>query len=491
MSLASSATRGAVVTLFWQSSRVVLQLLTVVVLARIIAPRDIGLLAMVLAITGFAELVRDFGLSVAAVQAKTLSRDEKSNLFWINSLFGLLLTGIVCALSGAIAGFYGEPVLSTIVIWTSLTFFLNGVATQFRAELNRNLRFSALSLAEIVPQFLGFLAALLVAYTSPTFWALIAQQLTMAGTGLVLVVLLARWWPGLPKRSAPVWHLARFGAGLAGTQTIAYLTKNVDNISIGYVWGPAPLGIYARAYQVAMLPIQQVTAPLSRVAIPILSQVSDDEKRYLNYLLTGQSVSGFVCSVIYGVMCGLAHPLVLILFGANWMGMVPVIQALAIGGIFRALGQISYWIFVSRGLTGHQFRFYLVTQPIIMLMMLAGLPWGGAGVAIGVASGYALLWAIQLWWAGKVSGVRIGELMRNGILLFGSIAVPTAGLGLAAVALVANPFLAIAAGLAAIAIFYLLVFALFERPRQQFAQLRQLYFNRKAGKAKAVVPKTS
>lgn len=474
MGLGSTAARGAVSTVFWQSNRVVLQLVSVVVLARLIAPREVGLVAMVIAITGFGELLRDFGLSMAAVQAKSLSLAQKSNLFWINGGIGLLLTMTVFLLGRPIAQLYGEPELVVIAQWISLTFLLNGIATQFRAELNRRMRFTALSLSELVPQFIGLVTGIGVALRTASYEALIAQQLVTAGCGLAFVVLFARWRPGWPNRQGSVRPLLRFGAGLVGTQSLAYLAKSLDNVAIGYVWGPAVLGIYGRAYQLVMMPLGQFTAPLTRVAIPVLSKLANDPASFLQYLRAGQSAAGFCTCIVYGLIVGLADPFVLVALGERWLDMVPIVQALAIGGIFRALGQVSYWIFVARGLTGHQFRFYLLTQPAIILAMLAGLPWGGLGVAIGHSVGYCLFWFVQLWWVGRVAALDTTPLMRNGLAIFGWVALPAIAISLGMTWSIDGPWLQMAVSLPVVALYGALVLLVPPRPRRELKRLLDL-----------------
>jgi PST family polysaccharide transporter len=449
MGLGTTAARGAVSTVFWQSNRALLQLGSVVVLSRLVSPGDFGLLSMVVALTGFGELLRDFGLSMAAVQAKTLSPGQKSNLFWINAAIGLLLTIAVFLLSWPIAAFYGEPDLVVIARWISLTFLMNGLATQFRAELNRRLRFTALSLSELVPQALGLGMGIAVALGKGGYPALIAQQLTVAACGLAFVALTARWWPGLPDRHSAVSPLLRFGAGLAGTQSLAYVTKNIDNVAIGYVWGPAALGIYGRAYQLVMMPLGQFTAPLSRVAIPVLTRLADDPVAFLRYLRAGQSAAAFFNCATYGLIFGLADPFVRVALGERWLAMVPIVQALSIGGIFRGLGQASYWIFVAKGLTGRQFAFYLVTQPMIIVMMLVGLPWGGVGVAIGHSMAYAFFWYAQLRHVGRVTSIDSSVLLRDGASIVLVVALPVAAIGLAAGALLMSPWLQMAVTLLA------------------------------------------
>ncbi|ROR73342.1 lipopolysaccharide biosynthesis protein [Bogoriella caseilytica] len=444
--LGSRASRGASTTMLWQLLRIATQLAGIVLLARLLAPEAFGLIAMVLSLVGIGEILRDFGLTSAAVQARRLDAEQKSNLFWINAGIGGLLTVVVFLAAPAIARLYGHPELTDLARALSLTFVLNGISAQFRAELNRRMRFLALNVVDTLPAMAGLICASVIAYLTESVWALVAQHLVTAVAGVVLVVAVARWWPGLPSRAGHVGSLMRFGGGVLGTQAVAYVTKNVDNVAIGLVWGAGPLGLYSRAYQLLMAPIVQLLAPMTRVALPVLSRLQDERGRFMAFLRRGQLVGSLIAGTVYALVIGLAQPIVLIVFGTEWVDIAPIVQALAFGGIFRALNQVAYWAYLGLGLSGHQFRFYLATQPVIVLFLLAGLPWGPLGVAIGHSIAYALNWFAALWWCGRVTGLNFAPLVRDGLRSTVTVTLPIAALGLGAVALIANPFGAVAVG---------------------------------------------
>lgn len=470
-SLGSRASKGASTTLLWQVVRIVTQLAGVVLLARLLSPDDFGLIAMVTSIVGVGEILRDFGLTSAAVQAKTLSRPQKSNLFWINFGLGAVLTLLVLACAPLIAGLYGQPELTDLARALSFTFVLNGLATQFRAELNRRMRFGALNAVDTVPAVVGLLVAATMAYFTQSVWALVAQQLTAAVLGLVMALTLARWWPGLPSRQGEMRQLIRFGGGVFGTQAVAYATKNADNVAIGLVWGPSALGLYSRAYQLLMAPIVQLLAPMTRVALPVLSRLQDDRARFVAFLRRGQLIGSLLAGSIYALVFGLAHPVVLLLFGEQWLGLVPIFQALAVGGVFRALNQVAYWAYLGLGLSMQQFRFYLVSQPLIILFMLAGLPWGPLGVAVGHSIGYTLNWFAALWWCGRITGLNFGPLVRDGIRTTVSVAAPVAVLSLLVSSLIPSPWVGIMAGLGVALAWFALAYLLMPPTRRDVANL--------------------
>ena len=452
-SLGRRALGGAGATLLWQLIRLGLLGLSVLILARLLSPADYGLLAMVTAIIGVGELFRDLGLSVAAIQSKTLDAVEKTNLFWVNSAIGFVLTILCFFAAWPIAAIYGEPGLVPIAQSLSVTFLLNGVATQFKAQLTRDLRFMSLGVAETIPQALGLAVAIWLGVTLGDYRALVAQALVVAIVALVMDILLSRWWPGLPDPTVSIRRFLRFGGALTGTQSLAYLSKNIDTVLLGLVFGSVPLGFYNRAYQLVVLPLTQLTAPLSRVAIPVLSRVQDDQAAFLRYIRSGQFFTVTVSSLFYGSIVGLADPLVRVILGDRWLPAAPILQALAISGIFRAMGQVPYWIFLAKGLAGKQFRFYLVAQPLIVVAIVCGLPWGPVGVAIGCSIGYVIFWFLQMWWAGRSASMRTAGLIASGLSLAVLISVPVAGIGLAASALVPGSVPSLLVGFGAIVVY--------------------------------------
>jgi O-antigen/teichoic acid export membrane protein len=208
-SLAQRAVSGAGATLGWQAIRVVLLASSIVVLARILSPADFGLLAMVTAVIGIGELLRDFGLSVAALQANTLSPQEKSNLFWVNTGVGALLAAAVFTASWPIGMLYGDDRLVAITQVLAATFVVNGFATQFKAQLNRDLRFVALGATEAVPQALALAAAIAIAIATQSYWALVAQVVIAAVLEALACVLLSRWRPGRYRRDVSIGRFVR------------------------------------------------------------------------------------------------------------------------------------------------------------------------------------------------------------------------------------------------------------------------------------------
>lgn len=412
MSLSKVAARGAMTTLGGQWTRFVIQTLSVVVLARLLTPEDYGLVAMVTAVSGLALLLGDFGLSLASIQSQSITHQQRSNIFWINAGVGLAISSIVFACAYPMALFYGEPQVALVAMGIAPMFFLENCASQFRAECSRRLRFKWMASADVVSQAVGLIAAVAVALSGGSFWALVAQQVGISLVRLILLIVAARWMPGLPRRVEGMRSLYTFGLNTLGVQFVNYLSANVDNVLVGKVYGSDALGIYSRAYQLFRLPMQQVAAPMTRVALPVLSKI-DDQARFNSYVERAQLLLTYVLGGAFMLATAFALPIVAIVLGPQWVESAPIFAVLAAGGVFQGIGYVYYWVFLAKALTGLQLRYAVISRLLMVGLMAAGLALGPIGVAAGASLGLAMNWLILTAFAIPKAGVNASALVRQ------------------------------------------------------------------------------
>lgn len=348
-SLGRSAARGGVVTVFGQASRTAIQLASLAVLARVITPYEYGLAAMVLSIAAIANLLSDFGLSFASVQAKTISTKERSNLFWINTGLGLLLAVSIFFGSGFIAAFYGAHEVEDVAKLMSLGFLLAGATAQYRADHLRRMLFGRVVLMDVGAQCVYFAVALSVALWGGGHWALVAASISASLAMLIFMVSSAGWLPRLPAFRVSIMRFMRFGIGTLLTQLINVVSVNFNPIAIGRLLSPVAVGLYSRGFQIFSISIQQLAGPLTAVAVPILSRLQDDHIKFNEYAKQAQSVLCYVLGFSLSLVAVGGEYLVEVVLGPGWTQVGVVIQLLALGGVFQMMGQINYWIFLSKG----------------------------------------------------------------------------------------------------------------------------------------------
>lgn len=406
-----------------QGSKILIQLMSVVTLARLLTPQDYGLVAMVTALIGVADTFRDFGLSSAAIQAPELSRGQQHNLFWLNTGLGTALTLVAMAASPLIAAFYGRTELIPITLALAGTFLINGMATQYRADLYRRMLFRRLGLADTLGPLLGLIAAILAALGGVGFWALVIQQLVATSTTLIVMAIGARWLPHWWHRTESVRGFLSFGWRLAGSQLVTYLGNNIDTMMLGLRVGPTDLGVYNRSYQLITAPLAQIRGPLSTVAIPVLSRVQDDEPRFQRFVAQGQMVLGYSLVVGLAAVAGCTGPLVAVLLGPQWTAAVDILRLLAIAAALQLLAFVGYWVYVSKGLVGDLLHFSFVSTGIRVSFVVAGSFFGVMGVAWAMALSPLVSWPLSFWWLARSARMPVRSLVTGGfrIIAFASV----------------------------------------------------------------------
>src|SRR5215831_15405369 len=192
------ALRGGVVAVAMQYGNGVLQIVAAIVLARLLAPEDFGLVAIVAALTSFAPLLIDFGLGDATAQRGKITRSQVSSLFWLSSGIGLAVAMVVAACSPLIAWIYGDPRLESIALYSSVTFVLSGVSNQHLALLRRTMQFSRIAKIQFLGTLLGIAVAIFMAIRGYGYWALVIRPIVNALCVAIGAWLACRWRPGFP-----------------------------------------------------------------------------------------------------------------------------------------------------------------------------------------------------------------------------------------------------------------------------------------------------
>ena len=278
--LAGRSTRGGAVTLSAQVFKFVFSTVATIVLARMLTPEDYGLIGMVVIITNFVGMFQYLGLSTATVKWAELSHPQVSTLFWINVGLSAAIMVVTVACGPLLAWFYKEPRLIGITAGYAVSILLTGLYIQHEAILIRQMRFAAVAIVEIGAIALGLGAAIVAAWYGAGYWALVVNMLVMTVATLVGLWVACGWWPGLPVRGSGVRAMLSYGGDLTGFNFMSYFARNMDNLLIGKFWGAYQLGVYSRAYQMLLMPMQQINAPLAAVAVPALSRLADSPERY-------------------------------------------------------------------------------------------------------------------------------------------------------------------------------------------------------------------
>jgi len=351
------------------------------VLARLLGPKDYGLVGMVTAFTGVLSLFRDFGLSSAAVQRTSVTEQQISTLFWINILVGTLLGLLTVAMAPALAAFYHEPRLFAVTCVLATAFLLNAAGVQHWALLQRQMRFTALAVTNSVALLVGAIIAICAAKAGYGYWALVAMTVSVPVINLIGLWLATLWVPRLPRRTAEIRSMMRFGGIVTLNGLVVYIATNFEKVLLGRFWGADAIGIYGRAYQFSNIPTDNLNTAAGEVAFSALSRLQSDPIRLRNYFLKGYSLVVALTMPITVVCALFADDIIFVFLGPKWREAAAIFRLLAPTILVFAIVNPLSWLLTSIGLVGRLLKIALIIAPFMIGGYVVGLPYGPKGVA--------------------------------------------------------------------------------------------------------------
>jgi len=400
------ATRWAAVA---QAARQFGQIVTALVLARLVSPTDFGLMTMALVVAGFVAVMRDFGVGAAVVQADELTEDLASTQFWMALLFGLVAAVILLIVAPVAAAFYGEPQVTEVLRAISVTFVIAAAAVVHQARLERHLRFRAVAGAEVAAFLIGLGVAVLVAFSGGGVWSFVAQAIVAAAVTTVLLWAASGWRPRLAMTRSSARFGWRFGAPLTAFNAINYVARNADYAVIGRALGPTSLGYYTVAYRLMLFPLQAIVGVVNRVMFPALASLRAEPERLRATYVRSLGGAVFLAFPIAIGIGATADRLVPVLLGPGWEPAVDVVRILSIVACLQSIGATVGPIYLARGRTGLLLAWGAVVATIVIISFIVGV----RGGIVGVATAYVIAQAITVYPSLAIPFDLIGLRVRD------------------------------------------------------------------------------
>src|SRR5581483_1264403 len=312
------AVRGAAATISGAALSLGVQVVSTVVLARLLAPADFGVVAMVTTISMLLMSFGTSGFSEAVIQPKDVNQFQASNLFWITCAIGFILT-LGFALSGSLlARFYRNPLVTLVTVVISASIFISALSTVHIALLRRAMRFSAVAANDVIARAVNTAVAVILALKGWGYWALVAGIVAQVLFATVGACWLCRWIPNLPRRGVGTRSMLRFAANVYGRFSANYFARNFDNVLVGWRFNAGALGYYKKAYDLFALSASQLTVPLHNVALAALSRLNHDRALFKRYLTNSLGVVAFVGMAVGADLTLVGRDLVRLVLGPNW-----------------------------------------------------------------------------------------------------------------------------------------------------------------------------
>ena len=322
-------------------------MLSTLLLARLLAPEDFGLIAMATAIGGLLDVLSAFSFDLALIQKKDTSRAHYDTVFTLNVLFGLGCCALMVALAWPAAHFYQEPRLVTVMLVLSLMYgvsaFSNVGVISFRKELDFRQEFIFIFARRAVT----FIVTIGMALWLHSYWALLLGMCIGRAVTVWMSYRMSDFRPRLSLAAAS--ELFHFSRWMLLNNCLGFLRHDGCTFVIGRYFGAAGLGIYTVAYEISNLPSTELVAPINRVTFPGFSKMGEQALISAAYFRLLGMITLLILPVGIGIAC-VAEPLVQALLGERWLQAIPLIAILAISGAIGATqtNNASVWLALGR-----------------------------------------------------------------------------------------------------------------------------------------------
>lgn len=379
-----------------------------IVLARLVGPDDFGMVAQAMVYMGIVGLLLDQGFSSALIQRKNIEAEMPGVVVSVNLAVGAVLSAVTMAIAPVWASFMRSPELMLVLVVLAPSLLIRAAAITPRAMLMRAMEFRKIGISDIVSAMLGGVLGVLVAMAGGGYWSVVVQIVsTDVVQVLVLLAFRAGWRPNLRFRL--LRDIAAFsGRAFAAGLLINSVSRNIDNLLVGRFQGAEALAFYALAYRLLLLPVQLACTTIGTVLFPLFTRLADDLKA-LRYELNRATRALATISLPGTALIAAAAPqLVMVVFGQQWVPAIPIVQVLAIAGAVQAVYQPSTApLVLGLGQAKLNLRYAWFTTVISTIGIVAGLPFGPFGVAVGYCAATAAVIPVEWWIRRHLCGMTI------------------------------------------------------------------------------------
>jgi len=360
------------------------------ILARLLTPADFGHLAMATVVTELAALFANFGFGSILIQRPRVSRIQLDTVFWASLALGIIFSGAVFALSFFTESLFADPVAGQLLRLLCLTFVLSELTVVPSSLMSRLFMFRQMLSVQVTLLVFRAGTAVLMAWAGWGVWSLVGGALAGNFAQWAALTHVVRYRPRLRFHRGFLRSTWRTNGSYFGGGLLFYVNSNVDLFIIARAMGATSLGVYQNARSVTDEIRARIAMPLQRVLFPAFSAMQNDLPRFQDGVRrSGRLLALVVVPIGFGV-ASVAQELVPILYGSQWLDMIPILQIVSAGAGIRAATTVGSPIYNATNRVGLSLRLNTLFTILMVSSIAVGSRWGTIGVA------YALLFGAGL-----------------------------------------------------------------------------------------------
>lgn len=403
--------------LFWgmlnNGTMQVLNLIIGIFLGRLLTPADYGIVGVLAIFTAIAGDLQSAGFTQALINIKKPTDRDYNSVFWFNVLMSVAMYAILFLAAPLIAWYFHQPVLTDVSRFLFLAFLISSLGIVHNAYLSKNLMVKEQAVAGVTGLIVSGSVAILLAWKGYAYWALAWQQVIFISVVNLVRLHYSKWRPSLKIDFGPVRQMFPFAVKLLGTKILTTVSQNILTFIFGRMLPIHAVGNFSQANKWNTMGHSLVTGTIGQVAQPVMAEINDDLDREVRVF---RKMLRFTAFLSFPAMLGLAlvaREFILITVGPKWLGCVPLLQILCVGGAFLPLYAVYQNMVISKGRSD----IYLWCNAVQIVFQIAlVLIFAPKGITVMVAAYtilnifYLLVWH---WQVQKVLRIQLLDALKD------------------------------------------------------------------------------
>ncbi len=413
MSLKQKTVSGVLWSSVEQFTSSGIQFIVGIVLARLLSPKEFGLIGMITIFIAVSESFIRSGFSEALIRKKNCTQTEYSTVFLFNLSVGLIFFSALFISAQAIAKFFKEPELKVLIRVLAFVLIIDSLTIIQRTILSKRVDFRLLTRISIFASGGSGIIAIIMAWKGFGVWSLVALTITKQALNSILLWLWNKWRPSREFSKKAFKELFGFGSKLLISGLIDTIYKNIYYLIIGKYFSAKELGFYTRANNFSNFPSNTITNIMSRVTYPVLAQMQDDPillKAGYRKLIRSIMLITFV--LMFG-LAAVAEPLVIILIGEKWRPSVVYLQLLCFASMLYPLHALNLNMLKVQGRSDLFLKLEIIKKSLAIPVIFMGIFFGIKIMIVGVIFNSLIAYYLNSYWSGKYIGYSMKNQVRD------------------------------------------------------------------------------
>lgn len=384
-----------------------------ILLARLLSPREFGLIGMIVVFIAVSESFINSGFSNALIRKRNCTQTDYSTVFYYNLTAGLAFFFILFASAPTIAKFLKEPVLQPIVQVLGVILIIDSLTLIQRTILIKRIDFKLQARISVISSLGSGIVAIAMAYSGFGVWSLVAQRLCRQALHSLLLWLWNRWKPTLEFSTQSFRELFGFGSKLLASGLIDTAYNNIYYLIIGKYFSAQELGFYARADEFRKIPSQNLNGIIGRVSYPVLAIIQNDIPRLkLNYQKLIRSTMFITFTLMLG-MAAVAEPMTIVLIGEKWRPSIIYLRMLCFVGMMYPLHALNLNMLQVQGRSDLFLKLEIIKKILAIPIIIIGIVWGIKVMIAGMMANTLIAYYLNSYWSGRMIGYSFKDQLKD------------------------------------------------------------------------------